>query len=497
MPLNAIASPSSWSLLPRRAAVAGNAPTYGRLRLLAARALPKLLHRADDKKCDDDGVVAATSAKWTESEMTMPASHHKEKTTFLTFGDGDFSYSLDMAKYLASSKEQSYRVIATGIDSLEELNAKYRDAPFLLQQLQSLNQDSFSVTVRHGINAVQPPPPSTDEQWKAHHVIFNHPHVGTEDAALHGRFLSHFLHTASLSWMSVDGGILHLTLVKGQYERWKCEEAAARHCLMLLERNAFVPPPASTGKAHYQHRRHQTGKSFASRATGGSETLTFGRIQDKGRHVATHLPWQRHVTEEPAHPVYPCPHCTKSFREERSRKSHIKAVHSSSDSDKKRKRVQSLECVHCKALNLVRLFPHDQALQDHVRAKHDSIYSTIQPDWAEINKKHSSSISEHCDSTDTQKDEQVQDEPHECCTVCGLIYQKEKDEANHLKEFIPVPVSELDLEDTTSCTYPCSFCNKSFRDQRAQRQHENACVTRLRSQTEPANNSARQTSKKF
>ena len=155
---------------------------------------------------------------------TVSSNNEKEALSFMTLGDGDFSYSLDMAKYLASETNATH-VLATGIDSIEELHAKYRDASFLLKGLDALNQSSksVSVTVCHGVNAVEPPPSTSsasDNQWKAHHVIFNHPHIGTEDAALHSRFLSHFLHIASIHWMRASGGVLHLTLVKGQYERW-------------------------------------------------------------------------------------------------------------------------------------------------------------------------------------------------------------------------------------------------------------------------------------
>lgn len=407
---------------------------------------------------------------------TMEATSTDNDTlTFMTFGDGDFSYSLDMAKYLTSSKEKSARpchIVATGIDSLKELNAKYRDGPFLLKQLQSLNSESLSVAVYHGVDAVQPPPATEEEdKWKADHVIFNHPHVGTEDAALHSRFLSHFLHTASLHWMKRNGGVLHLTLVKGQYERWKGQEAAERHDLVLLERNDFVPPP---GGGHYQHRRHQTGKSFASRATGGSETLTFGRKVDQGKYVGTCLPWQ-YVSAETVQD-FPCPHCDKTFREERSRKSHIKAVHLN-EPNKKRKRVEALQCMHCKALNLTRVFPHQQSLDDHIRAKHTSLHSALQPDWVKNTNEMCKQIAP--EGSDSSGESQV--DSCGSCSICGLTYRTEKDKVQHLKEFVPVPVSELDLQDA-SATYQCSICKKGFLDQRAQRQHENVCFERSRNQ---------------
>jgi uncharacterized C2H2 Zn-finger protein len=335
-----------------------------------------------------------------------------------------------------------------------------------------MNQEaSISVTIRRGINAVQPPPSDETDSWRADHVIFNHPHIGTEDAALHARFISHFLHTCFNYWMRRDCGILHLTLVKGQYERWKCEESAQRHDLILLERNSFVPPP---GGGHYHHRRHQTGKSFASRAIGGSETFSFRRKtdHDKYKYVATCLPWQTHpfVEEE-----FPCPFCGKIFREERSRTSHLIALHPS-DSEMKRERNELFQCQSC-----TRTFANEQALTDHVRAKHTSLHSAIQPDWVRNN----------CPSREVRTDNTSnlnimqgasENASYGSCNVCGVIFKTKGRESKHLKEFVPIASSVVDWERVTKeadaiMEYRCSFCNKRFRDKRAQLQHENFCTS--------------------
>jgi uncharacterized C2H2 Zn-finger protein len=413
--------------------------------------------------------------------MTTPVSCNKEETlTFITLGDGDFSYSLDMAKYLASETNATHRmarqchIVATGIDSLDELHAKYRDASFLLKGLDALNRNSksVSVTIYHGVNAVEPPPSTSASeinQWKAHHVIFNHPHIGTEDAALHSRFLSHFLYIASRHWMRPGGGVLHLTLVKGQYERWNCNQAAMRHDLVLLERNPFLAPPDG---GHYQHRRHQTGKSFASRATGGSETFTFGRRTDTGKYIATRLPWLDSAAKATIQ-EFPCPHCEKTFGEERSQKSHVEAVH---DPSNKRKRVEALPCLECQALDIVRVFPHEQALHDHMRAKHTSLHSHIQPDWAK-EKTASSQVNNEGASIDSKES----DTAFGSCRICGIVYQSAEDESRHYNQFIPRPVSEIE-QYNASVTHQCSFCDRSFRDHRAQLQHENSCFERSRTQ---------------
>jgi len=163
-------------------------------------------------------------------------------------------------------------------------------------------------------------------------VIFNHPHLGTEDTLFNSRFLAHLFHVSTGRWMKPNGGLLHLTLVIGQCERSRCLEWANRHGLVLIRRGKFVPPPSPPpppataksnvnakggasgrkaagggggGKTYYSLRRHQSGRSFANwchmqgdgRCGGGgggggvgggsgqgnddSKTLVFGRVYDR------------------------------------------------------------------------------------------------------------------------------------------------------------------------------------------------------------------------
>jgi len=206
----------------------------------------------------------------------------------MILGDGDFSYSLDLARFLRSYHanpqhyhttstssnssnlpktnkiDKSYKIwpfldrstsihlIATGIDTYEELSKKYKDSDSILGKLKSMetaaiseppckkpkidnkiilpqSSSTFSVSIQHSINAIQPPTLGslhmTKEDVKIsssilvgmpkkyHIVIFNHPHLGTEDARMHQRFLSHFFHSCLHVWLS-KGGVLHLTLVR-------------------------------------------------------------------------------------------------------------------------------------------------------------------------------------------------------------------------------------------------------------------------------------------
>lgn len=377
-------------------------------------------------------------------------------TSFLTLGDGDFTYSLDLARYLSSTG--SAQLTATGIDTKEQLCAKYKDSPFVLKQLESI-PSNLIVTINHGVNAIETNE-STVYVPRADHVMFHHPHVGTEDAALHARFLSHLFHSVSKHWMK-NGGIFHLTLVNGQSERWKCLDAAERQGFSLLTRQHFSPPPVATSTYHF--RRHQTGKSFESRRPDHqSESFTFGRINEEW--IAKCLPWQhidvatnlerdKVISEHDHDPsiMLACPFCEKLFREERSLKCHVRAKHPHV-SEKKRK-VENFLCQECCTDDKEpRRFASETALQDHIRAKHAAIHKRIPPDW----QTSEAPISNH------EKD-------LGSCQICGFSYKDERQRANHMTEFVPKE---------TNASYQCQFCKRSFREQRASLQHENFCSER-------------------
>ena len=476
-------------------------------------------------------------------------------TSYILLGDGDFTYSLDMCRYLAAllpsdSSPSHYDVTCTGVDSSTEVKSKYKDADFILSNIQSINKrpvhiidNSVQVTSKivHGVNAVEPTPEnSTISLQHFDHVLFHHPHLGIEDAKLHKRFLLHFFHAANYRWMKPNGGLLYLTLVRGQCERWNCISGAERHGLRLLRRSKFRPPPpplSGDDKTYYQLRRHQCGKSFANRRVmqgettrgadvdGDSETLVFGRISDYSVESSldvdvSMLPWE-HVEEKDtcqsthtdednigisnerssslSNP-YPCNYCTKSFLEQRSLKNHIICSHpdckeavawnqkkKKKKKDKKRKldgntclpEEQSqqqrsnnigerLICKICecqkKAGEPTRIFPHKQALLDHERAKHSGVHLNIKPDWFKGGEDNCVRVGEQNGNLDSSS--------AGSCPICDLNFLTDADRIRHEQDFIPDFSSGTEASQTS---FKCSYCSKTFREERAKRQHENFC----------------------
>ena len=394
----------------------------------------------------------------------------EECLIYLTLGDGDFTFSLDLAGWLshATKNESNPRrrtLICTGLDSFPSLTHKYRDTPFLLKQLTKYNSDRFSVIVGHEVNAIAAPKEDIMlSQLPAHIVIFNHPHLATENAKLHGHFLHHLFDSVSHTYMAV-GGIFLLTLAQGQYERWDCEKAAAKQGMKFLWRGVFHPPPlrndtANVSRTYYSLRRHQTGKSFANRVLGASETLVFHRTEE-----TIDLQWKTYVewlflsatesddttqrTEQPLD-SHPCPHCAKVFSEQRSLKNHMQSKHA------KRKRETAFTCATCSREGVTRVFDSAQGLEDHMNVKHRAVHTSIRPDWCQI-------------SDETSPAEKLV-APLQCPICEARLFGSDPDQAlkMHMESFLPQNEDQL--------SFACSFCDKVFPQDRARLQHENYCA---------------------
>jgi len=401
-------------------------------------------------------------------------------------------------------------------------------------RIQHDENSNMNVSIHHCVNAIIPfyendqleirssqqlkPSPPLPILCKYQRVIFNHPHIGNEDAKLHSRFLSHFFHSVHMQWLA-ENGIAHMTLVKGQCERWKCIEAAEKHGFVLVHRDTFSPPPSpgdyiltkleniekinerqisnvyrskQAFQCRYQHRRHQSGRSFASRAKDGSETLSFARKVEldyiRSGVLTTFLPWHNLVCiKKQEEDGVECPHCKKHFVDERACKNHIRCIHA----DEKKKKLSSI--ILCEICDDGRIFSNMEALLAHKKAKHGR-FTDIKPLWAAgskaakggkdseatANDKHHSS-----DPTvvEVKENENSSNEIIGKCNVCGLEFRSHAMKLKHYSEFIPdfSTATTITGEETQNkvmrdlLSFTCVKCNKGFRDLRAQQQHENFC----------------------
>lgn len=398
---------------------------------------------------------------------------------FITLGDGDFTWSLDLGRYLCSTDQfgrRKRKLIATGIDSVEQVELKYLNSPCIFRELKHLQHASdelFSIELHHGINAIC----SDDKQLlcgKGQIVIFNHPHLGTEDAVLHSQFLCHLFQSVAQFWL-LPTGVFYLTLIKDQFERWNCEDAARRHGMEIRHRYTFISAPSVVSEPRYEQRRHQTGKSFASKSQ-GSETFLF--VHKRKEMDASNdnmwipcLPWFGANCENENNDSFSCNVCGKMFREKRSLKNHTLSKHGIKtcltkkikEPDNAAETFECLSCQICEAsLGDMRSFETVEALQDHVKAKHDALHTTISSQFSSKNKIYHNSLKTFLFGE---------------CSVCGKRFSDVKECQSHMEAFIPKEIGGVSDE---TDTFICAFCTKTFPQQRAQLQHENSCSQRIK-----------------
>ncbi|GKY96381.1 hypothetical protein MPSEU_000597700 [Mayamaea pseudoterrestris] len=433
--------------------------------------------------------------------MAAPLEHRNESVlTYLILGDGDFTFSLDLARYLQHQEFQQrhsltiqlssarIHLIATGFDSFTELKQKYKDSPFILKSLRECSTPLLQIDVRHGVNAVasdyDDDVASDDQIQKAHHVIFNHPHLGTEDCIRHYQFLSHLFHACRERWL-IDSDCscyLHVTLAHQQAHRWKCLAAAERHGFHLVHRVTFQSPPLSKHgqPSYYQVRRHQTGKSFGNRVAGPSETLTFAlkathgdksENDDAVTSLSHPLPWYSFApssSDSAATPAaFTCQYCSRSFREERSLNSHLLAKHvgDDDDADLRPRKKPALTCSYCPS-ETKRTYSSENALAEHVLAKHSGPHTKILPDWSISAKMAANTVEESChDKLEASFGK---------CSVCDKVFATESELLAHETTFLPS--SSLNSGAPIPSVHACSYCKQNFGDQRARLQHENKCA---------------------
>lgn len=131
-------------------------------------------------------------------------------------------------------------------------------------------------------------------------IIFNHPHSGKEDLALHGSLLAHFFHSANrfLRLVTGDGSLpqVHVTLCMRQPEDWHLLAHARRHGFRLVSRSKFLEQHYPT----YETKRHHINKTFARRSIERMELFIFERATEKDSNDTIPLtPIYTHTDQDP------------------------------------------------------------------------------------------------------------------------------------------------------------------------------------------------------
>ncbi|KAI0519461.1 hypothetical protein KFK09_006909 [Dendrobium nobile] len=113
--------------------------------------------------------AAAVSSESGEGKREIWIKHYSSSHRILLVGEGDFSFSVCLAKAFGSAKN----MIATSYDNLEKLLEKHSTARIHLDELKRLG-----CTLLHGINVKYIHEDSFLKVRRFDRIIFNFPHAG-------------------------------------------------------------------------------------------------------------------------------------------------------------------------------------------------------------------------------------------------------------------------------------------------------------------------------
>ncbi|XP_031491494.1 uncharacterized protein At4g26485-like isoform X1 [Nymphaea colorata] len=164
--------------------------------------------------------------------------HYSSCHSILLVGEGDFSFSLSLAKAFGHASH----MVATSLDTPETLNDKYRFAMENVRELRALG-----CRVGHGIDVKT----MTSNvllclcYLKFDRIVFNFPHAGFEypeedvrQIKMHRRLLKGFFLNAKE--MLLEDGEIHVThKTSSPFKEWNLQQKAERRGLVLVERAPF------------------------------------------------------------------------------------------------------------------------------------------------------------------------------------------------------------------------------------------------------------------
>lgn len=330
---------------------------------------------------------------------------------FILVGEGDFSFanSVRADSFYSSVGLIASEIVATSLDSFDEVVSKYPH----------FSPRAKNVRFMYGVDVLDI---STMESLcgeSACALVWNHPHLGVEDAVLHAELMVHLWYTMS--------ALLHvkhvfLSFIPGQFDRWKVGESTRDFTLC---KRWDLDPTQFPG---FVPRRNFSGTNFKNThaqptAEIVSEFYYFVRNTHERRECVDHT-FVESTTHERSDCVnvgviaqFECNTCGKTFRSAQGLGTHTRQVHELNKySDE-----TLVECHLCG-----KSFKGAIHLEKHIRGIH-------------VESKPGKSV-----STDVQT---------QMCAIC---------KSTRHTEFVTRKVPE---------SFPCESCPRIFRELRAVTQH--------------------------
>uniref|UniRef100_A0A7N0UK61 25S rRNA (uridine-N(3))-methyltransferase BMT5-like domain-containing protein n=1 Tax=Kalanchoe fedtschenkoi TaxID=63787 RepID=A0A7N0UK61_KALFE len=195
----------------------------------------------DDTSTDDD----------CESEVEYWVGPYCSAHRILLVGDGDFSFSLALAKSFRSASN----LVATSIDKRDDLEKKYSDGGQNVRDLEDMGG-----LVLLGIDATKMSEHFFLKTQRFDRIVYNFPHVGFQyreasycQILLNKTLVQEFFRNAMALTKSGKGEI-HVTHKEGEpYDKWDLVTMAKDKGLLLLEVSPFnkhIYPGYNQKRAH-------------------------------------------------------------------------------------------------------------------------------------------------------------------------------------------------------------------------------------------------------
>ncbi|CAD5332627.1 unnamed protein product [Arabidopsis thaliana] len=151
-------------------------------------------------------------------------SRYSNEQKILVVGEGEFSFSLSLAKALGSATN----ITAISLDIREDLGRNYNSGKAKVEELERLG-----CTVVRGVNVHS----MKSDDRLAHYdiIIFNFPHAGKRNKVFGG-----FMESAR-EMMKDEDGEIHITLnTLNPFNKWDLKALAEEKGLRLIQRMQFI-----------------------------------------------------------------------------------------------------------------------------------------------------------------------------------------------------------------------------------------------------------------
>lgn len=212
-----------------------------------------------------------------ETETEKWSNHYSSKQRILLVGEGDFSFSLCLAREFGFA----HNMVATCLDTQETIANKYSNAVDNVREL-----EERGCLVFYGVDAMQMSQHFFLRTHKFDRVIYNFPHVGfifRENSycqiQLNKELVKGFLRNAKLL-LKEENGEIHVTHKEGDpYNKWELVKKAEKIGLTVQE----VVPFCKQDYPGYDNKRAQGYLSDAPFHIGDSSTYKFRLFSQNGK----------------------------------------------------------------------------------------------------------------------------------------------------------------------------------------------------------------------